>query len=202
MEADISAFDNLHRSTKALSVALGYRDLLTRRHSERVHGLSKALGVRLRLSQRQLGILDIAATFHDIGKIGIPDRILDKPSRLDEDERDVMNRHATIGAEIIAATELAGAEEAARVIRHHHEHFDGHGYPDKLGGDRIPICSRIISITDSYDAMAVTRSYHMARTHREIMTILDRETATKHDPELMQVFREVIESSIYIAANS
>jgi response regulator RpfG family c-di-GMP phosphodiesterase len=202
MEADLPVFDALHRNTKALSVALGYRDLLTRRHSERVHGLSKALGVRLRLSQQELAILDIAATFHDIGKIGIPDRILEKPSRLDEDERETMNQHATIGEKIIAATELEGSQEAARIIRHHHEHYDGFGYPDKLGGERIPICSRIISITDSYDAMAVTRSYHKARTHREIMAILDRETGTKHDPELMLIFCEVIETSIYIAANS
>jgi response regulator RpfG family c-di-GMP phosphodiesterase len=202
MEADLPAFDALHRNTKALSVALGYRDLLTRRHSERVHGLSTALGVRLRLSRQQLGILDIAATFHDIGKIGIPDRILEKPSRLDDDERETMNQHATIGEKIIAATEIDGSQEAARIIRHHHEHYDGLGYPDNLGGEGIPICSRIISITDSYDAMAVTRPYHKARTHREIMTILDRETGTKHDPDLMHIFCAFIESSIYIAANS
>ncbi len=199
--AEDPRFAPLRRHTKALSVALGYRDVLTRRHSERVHGLSAALGERYLLSKKQLGILEIAASFHDIGKIGIPDHILDKPSYLDEDERRTMNQHAAIGEQIIAATDLEGSLEAARVIRHHHEHFDGRGYPDKLAGEQIPICARIISITDSYDAMAVTRSYHKARTHREIMLILDRETGTKHDPELMHIFCAFIESSIYIAAN-
>ena len=98
------------------------------------------------------------------------------------------------------ATELDGAPEVALAIRHHHERYAGFGYPDGLSGEEIPICSRIISIADSYDAMAVTRTYHRARKHPEIMDILHDETGLKHDPELMRVFRDIIENSDFKAA--
>lgn len=200
MELEDPVFNALYMYTKALSVALGYRDLLTRLHSERVQGLSREIGVRCGLSNNEINALTIAASFHDIGKIGIPDHILLKPTRFDKDEWETMMQHSEIGEKILAATELEGSHQAARLIRHHHEHYDGQGYPDKLSGKNIPICSRIISIADSYDAMAVTRSYHDARTHPEIMAILHSETGGKHDPELMNFFSEIIESSKYKAA--
>lgn len=193
-------FNALYRYTKALSVALGYRDLLTRLHSERVQGLSEEIGLRCGLSKNELNALSIAASFHDIGKIGIPDHILLKPSPLDEAEWEEMKQHSEIGQKIIASTELEGSQHAAILIRHHHEHYNGKGYPDELSGGNIPICSRIIAIADSYDAMAVTRAYQNARTHLEIMAILHEETGGKHDPELMHVFCEIIESSEFKAA--
>lgn len=202
MELDDQIFNSLYKYTKALSVALGYRDLLTRLHSERVHGLSKKIGEHCGLSNNEINILDIASSFHDIGKIGIPDHILLKSSQLDESEWKIMKQHSEIGAEIMVSTELEGSQQAALLIRHHHEHYDGTGYPDKLSGENIPICSRIISIADSYDAMAVTRSYHHARTHPEIMAILHKETGNKHDPKLMRVFCEVIESSEFRTGKS
>lgn len=189
----------LYRYTKALSVALGYRDLLTRLHSERVLGLAEAIGGACGLSITERGILKIAASFHDIGKIGIPDHILLKSSPFDETEWAQMKRHSEIGEKIIAATELEGAPQAAQVIRHHHEYYNGQGYPDRLSGEEISICSRIISIADSYDAMAETRSYHRARTHLQIMAVLHQETGEKHDPELMRIFSETIESSQFKA---
>jgi HD-GYP domain-containing protein (c-di-GMP phosphodiesterase class II) len=200
MEQDDPVFNALYTYTKALSVALGYRDLLTRLHSERVQGLSVAIGMARGLPNNQINSLRIAASFHDIGKIGIPDHILLKPAKFDEAEWEEMKRHSEIGEKIIAATELEGSQHAALVIRHHHEHFDGRGYPDKLEGEDIPVCSRIISIADSYDAMAVTRSYHHARTHPEIMDILQKENGNKHDPELMQIFCNIIETSEYKSA--
>jgi HD-GYP domain-containing protein (c-di-GMP phosphodiesterase class II) len=195
-----TVFNALYTYTKALSVALGYRDLLTRLHSERVQGLSVAIGKARDLTNKQVDALKIAASFHDIGKIGIPDHILLKPAQFDEAEWEAMKRHSEIGEKIIASTELEGSQQAALVIRHHHEHYNGQGYPDKLAGENIPICSRIISIADSYDAMAVTRSYHHARTHQEIMDILQTETGTKHDPELMHIFGKIIETSNYKSA--
>lgn len=185
----------LFRYTKALSVALGYRDLLTRLHSERVRDLSVALGKHCGLSGDDLVILEISASFHDVGKIGMPDHILLKPSQFDEDEWLIMRQHAEVGEKIMLSTELDGSRQAAIAIRHHHEYFNGKGYPDKLVGEAIPIYSRIISIADSYDAMAVTRAYHRAKPHAEIMDILHFETGQKHDPNLMRVFCEVIESS-------
>ena len=190
----------LYTYTKALSVALGYRDLLTQRHSERVESLSEDIGMRCGLSGNEINILKIAASFHDIGKIGIPDHILLKPAQFDEAEWREIKQHSEIGERILASTELEGSQQAARVIRHHHEYYDGSGYPDGLSGEEIPICARIISIADSYDAMAVTRSYHHARMHSEIMAIMHKETGEKHDPELMRVFCEIIETSEFKAA--
>ena len=200
MELDEPIFVALYTYTKALSVALGYRDPSTRLHSERVLGLSEAIGVGCGLSKKELSILRIAASFHDIGKIGISDHILLKPSQLDEAGWEKMKQHSEIGERIMAATELEGSQQASLVIRHHHEHYNGLGYPDGLSGEAISIFSRIISVADSYDAMAVTRSYHHAKTHLAIMAILHKETGEKHDPELMRVFCEIIESSKFNVA--
>lgn len=201
MELNSSDYNTLYKYTRALSVALGYRDQLTRLHSERVQNLSAAIGEQFGLNGEELEALKIAASFHDIGKIGIPDHILLKPSKFDDSEWEQMKQHSSIGEKIIASIELAGSQKAARVIRHHHEHYDGSGYPDSLEAEEIPICSRIISIADCYDAMAVTRSYHNARNHQEIMRILQEETGKKHDPELMRVFSMIIESSNFKANN-
>jgi HD-GYP domain-containing protein (c-di-GMP phosphodiesterase class II) len=192
--SDPEAYQALLRYTRALSVALGYRDLHTRIHSDRVLSLCEAIGVRLELREEDRALLRISAMFHDIGKIGIPDQILLKPGRLDAAEIAVMQQHAATGESIVMATELEGAAQAARLIRHHHEAWDGGGYPDGLAGHAIPLCSRIIGIADSYDAMTTARAYHPARAHQEAMRVLAEETGAKHDPELMRVFREVIAS--------
>lgn len=197
MELNDPAMKVLYAYTKALSVALGYRDQPTRLHSERVRDLSAAIAVSHGLAGADLEAVLIAASFHDIGKIGVPDHILMKTEPFTPDEWEKMQMHAAIGADIIAATGITEAERASRVIRHHHEHFDGSGYPDKLVGTAIPICSRIISIADSYDAMAVTRSYHPPRTHDEIMVILRDETGIKHDPDVMKTFYKVIETDSF-----
>ena len=199
MQAEEPVFIALYTYTKALSVALGYRDPLTRLHSERVLGLSEALGIGCGLSRNELGILRIAAAFHDIGKIGIPDDVLLKPTQLNDADWEKMKQHAEIGETIMASTELEGSKQAALVIRHHHENYNGLGYPDGLSGEEISICCRIITIADSYDAMAVTRSYNRAKTHREIMAILHEETGEKHDPEPMRIFGGIIESSRFKA---
>ena len=195
MPVDDPIYVALNRYTKALAVALGYRDLLTRLHSERVVGLSQALATHIGLGEPELSILRIGASFHDIGKIGIPDHILLKPGRLDEREWATMQQHSMIGANIIASTELEGAVQAALVIRHHHEHYDGKGYPDGLSGDDIPTCARIVAIADSYDGMAVTRSYHGARAHSEIIDVLHEESGRKLDPKLVAAFCVLIEAS-------
>ena len=185
----------LNSYTKALSAALGYRDVSTRLHSDRVTGLSHAIGVGMGLSGNELGMLNVAASFHDVGKIGIPDAILLKPSAHTEAERIEMRRHTEIGEKIIAATEIDGAQQAALSIRAHHENFDGSGYPDQLAGEEIPLFARIISIADSYDAMAETRVHHRARSHGAIMAILDEETGHKHDPVIMRHFSMLIAAS-------
>jgi HD-GYP domain-containing protein (c-di-GMP phosphodiesterase class II) len=202
MQLEDPIYSTLYKYTRALSIALGYRDLLTRLHSERVLGLSETIGVRCGLPEKEMGILKIAASFHDIGKIGIPDHILLKPASFDEAEWNIMKQHPVFGEAIMAATELEGSKHAALIIRQHHEHYDGSGYPDGLSGENIPVSSRIIAIADAYDAMAVTRSYHHSRKHRGIMEILRSETGNKFDPKLMFIFGEVIESSEFKAVEN
>jgi HD-GYP domain-containing protein (c-di-GMP phosphodiesterase class II) len=194
-------YEVLSKYTQALSVALGYRDPLTQLHSERVRGLAEELGIQCGLSNDDIGILKIAASFHDIGKIGIPDPVLLKPGSYDEDDWKVMKMHPHIGAEIILATQLEGAKQAADVIRGHHEHYDGSGYPEGLSGEEIPVLCRIISIVDAYDAMAMTRSYHQARSHAQIMQIIHREAGTIFDPDLLKIFEVLMETSDYRATS-
>ena len=195
MTGQPACFATLKRLTHALAVALGERDRHTRLHSERVVDLSLELGRHCDFTGRELDILALGAEFHDIGKIGIPDRVLQKPAAFDAEEWVAMKEHPLIGERILAAIDMDEAREAARVVRHHHEHFDGSGYPDGLAGSRIPVYSRIISLADSYDAIAFTRPYHHARRHHEIMDILHREGGGKHDPDLLHAFCSVIERS-------
>lgn len=197
MDLTDPAMKVLYAYTKALAVALDYRDQPTRLHSERVRDLSAAIAEHHGMSGADLEVVLIAASFHDIGKIGVPDHILMKAGTFGPEEWERMQRHAAIGADIISATGIEAAERAARVIRHHHEHFNGSGYPDGLAGEDIPICARIISIADSYDAMAMSRSYRPALQHDEIMAILHEENGIKHDPALMETFCKVIESDSF-----
>jgi len=185
----------LQRIVQSLSVALGERDGHTRAHSERVVRLSAELASHLDFSQHELDLLALGAQFHDIGKIGIPDQVLHKPTPFEDDEWACMQQHTIIGERIILALGNEKANEVARVIRHHHENFDGSGYPDRLHGTAIPVLSRIISLTDSYDAIAVSRPYHRARRHQAIMDILVSEVGIKHDPDLLHAFTSVIEKS-------
>ncbi len=185
----------LKNIARPLSVALGERDHHTRQHSERVVDLALALGRHIELSSRELELLALGAEFHDLGKIGIPDQILRKPAAFEDTEWACMKQHAEIGERIILAIADDKSPEVARIVRHHHEHFDGTGYPDRLSGTAIPLYSRIISLTDSYDAMAVTRPYHQGRGHQTVMDILVSETGIKHDPDLLHAFCAVIEKS-------
>ena len=177
----------------SLSVALGERDPGTREHSERVIELSLALGAHIALTEHELSLLSMGARLHDIGKIGIPDRVLGKPASFEADEWECMKQHPLIGERIIKAIGGDHAEAVAAVVRHHHEHFDGSGYPDGLLGTDIPLLSRIISLADCYDAMAEPRPYHKARSHQTVMDILFSEAGNKHDPDLLHAFSALIE---------
>jgi HD-GYP domain-containing protein (c-di-GMP phosphodiesterase class II) len=189
----------LVKYTKALAVALAERDLNTRLHSDRVVAISQAIGKRYGLTGTELALLEIGASFHDIGKIGVPDQILLKPAKLEQDEWQRMKAHSEIGERILRAIDLPGVDQVASAIRHHHEHFDGHGYPDGLAGEAIPLISRIIAVADSYDAMAVTRAYHRPRSHAEIMSILSEEAGAKLDPYIFKHFAILIETSVFKA---
>ncbi len=180
---------------KSLSVALGERDPETRLHSDRVIGLSRELGAHIELSSAELEILGLAACLHDIGKIGIPDRILLKPGCFAPDERETMRSHALIGERIVKSIDDERSGMLSGIVRHHHENYDGSGYPDGLRGTDIPLFARIISLADNYDAMATTRPYHPGRPHREIIDILAGSDGEKFDPDLLHAFCHIIERS-------
>lgn len=181
--------------TNALSIALKERDAYTRLHSDRVMNLSIEIGQHIKLPSKDLLLLKTAAALHDIGKIGIPDEVLLKKGELNANELAIMHRHSEHGENIVLSLAHDGADVAAKAIRHHHEFFNGQGYPDRLAGESIPIFSRIIAIADNYDAMATRRIYQEAKNHIEVMGIMSDELGHKHDPVIFAKFIKLIEKS-------
>jgi HD-GYP domain-containing protein (c-di-GMP phosphodiesterase class II) len=190
---------DMAKPVHALLAALKDRDLYTGEHSNRTTVLAGELGRRCGLTRHQLDLLQAAAAVHDIGKIGVPDSILLKPGRLDTDEWMLMKAHSEIGSDMLAALPLGEIDEVVSAVRHHHEGFDGKGYPDGLAGEAIPFMSRIITLADSYDAMATTRPYHKPRDHRSIMTLLHGEAVGHYDPWMLEKFTQLIETSSFRA---
>ena len=141
-------------------------------HSGRTCCLALETGQACGLSADDLATLKLAAELHDVGKIGIPDRVLLKPGRLDDEEMRVMRTHPRRGHDILASIGGERIAKVATVVLHHHEAVDGSGYPDGLKEESIPLLSRIVSVADSYDAIATVRPYHRPRPHAEIMRIL------------------------------
>ncbi len=182
----------LCRAARTLILALKERDLHTQLHSNNVLAISQQLGLACGLNSDEISILVLGAFFHDVGKIGIQDSILLKPGKLDSDEMSIMESHSTKGESLVKEMQLPNGAKVMDAVRHHHEHFDGDGYPDKLSGEDIPIFSRIIALADSYDAMSSPRPYHRAKPHKKIMQILDDECGTKHDPYLLGKFKGII----------
>jgi HD-GYP domain-containing protein (c-di-GMP phosphodiesterase class II) len=197
----MKSIQQLTDQLKALSVATRARDEYTAEHSDRTCALALGLGESCGLDSRDLALLRIAATFHDLGKIGIPDRVLLKPGRFDAGEWEIMRTHSDCGYRILSSIQAEHADTIATAVRHHHESFDGNGYPAGLSGERIPLLSRIVSLADCYDAMAATRPYHAPKSHQSIMRILHEENATNFDPYLRNKFSDFIESSPFKAAS-
>ena len=184
---------------RAVSVALQERDPSTHAHCDRVAGLALELGRRCALSSPELGILRLAAGFHDVGKIGIPDLVLKKQGTLSADDWVVMRSHSARSERIILAAQIEHGDEVALAARHHHERFEGNGYPDRLAGEAIPFLSRIVAVADAYDAMARMRHYGGTRTHAVIMSELRREQGCQHDAYLIDKFAAFIERSSFKA---
>jgi putative two-component system response regulator len=178
-----------------LGRAAEYRDNETGMHVIRMSHYAKTLAVAAGCTDEWADDLLNAAPMHDVGKIGTPDRVLFSPTRLDREDWEIMKSHAATGADIIMHSDIPQREQIALAVRHHHEHFDGSGYPDGLAGEDIPLHARIISLADSYDALGDARPYHPALPHAEIMRILNREAGSKCDPGLLRVFGELIEDS-------
>ncbi|MDD2888286.1 MAG: HD-GYP domain-containing protein [Aliarcobacter sp.] len=189
--------DVICECSEAILLALGQKDEYTQLHSHRVVSISEEIGLQLGFNKTQIKILRIAAAFHDIGKIGIPDSVLLKPIDFNDEEWEIMRSHSLKSEELVNSMHFEDSDIIARAVKHHHEHYNGEGYPDKLKAEEIPIFSRIISLADSYDAMASPRPYHNSRNHNEVMSILESENGIKHDPKLFEIFKEIIEKSKY-----
>ena len=181
------------RSTAAmesLSATVDARDAYTAGHSRRVQQLALAIGRELNLSQAELELLGHAALFHDIGKLGIPDAILLKPSSLTDEEWVIMASHAEEGASII--NRLGFLSDAVPAIRHHHERFDGQGYPQGLAGEDIPLGARIIHVADAFDSMLTTRVYRPARPAAEALTELRNNASSQCCPRCVGALEAIV----------
>jgi diguanylate cyclase (GGDEF)-like protein/putative nucleotidyltransferase with HDIG domain len=181
------------RSTAAmesLSATVDARDSYTAGHSRRVQQLALAVGRELGLSHAELEVLGHAALFHDIGKLAIPDSILLKPASLTPDEWSLMQRHADEGARII--DRLGFLNDAVPAIRHHHERWDGTGYPERLKGEEIPLGARIIHVADALDSMLTTRIYRAARPAAEALGELRRAAGTQFCPRTVAALDRIL----------
>lgn len=145
----------------------------------------------LQLGSGELEKLYVSGILHDIGKIGIPDRILNKPGALGVEEFEIMKRHAFMGREILGQIESMG--EVASIVFHHHERVDGQGYPEGLSGDEVPFLSRIISLADSYEAMTSSRSYRRALPMEKVVRILQNGAGSQWDQELIGIWLDIME---------
>jgi putative nucleotidyltransferase with HDIG domain len=166
----------------ALVRAVDAKDSYTRRHSEQVAHYAKAIAEAMGLPARLIESIHIAALLHDIGKIGVPDRILTKVGTLTEEEFWHIRRHPALGAEILGTVGLFKAESL--LVRHHHERWDGCGYPDGLTGEESPLGARVIMVADCIDAMLMERTYKKGYSVEKMLTELTRCAGTQFDPKI------------------
>jgi diguanylate cyclase (GGDEF)-like protein/putative nucleotidyltransferase with HDIG domain len=174
-----------HDAVVGLAEALTERDRYTGEHSEEVLDLVEQVARGLALDEQEVQRVRYAALLHDIGKVAIPDDILNKPAKLTDDEFDVMKTHTIVGERILRA--IPGLGSVARIVRSEHERFDGTGYPDGLKGEEIPIGARIILACDAYHAMVSDRPYRQAMDHRDAIRELGKHAGTQFDPQVTEV---------------
>jgi diguanylate cyclase (GGDEF)-like protein len=181
-----------YRAAASLAKAVDARDTYTGSHSERVTELAARVAVRLGLDAEQVELTRLAASLHDLGKLAIPEELLQNPGTLTDSQRLVLERHPQIGFRML---DSLGVDLIAHLVLHHHERWDGAGYPDGLSGEQIPLGSRIIFVTDAYDAMTSDRTYRPRRSSRAALAELERCAGSQFDPGIVAAFREEIEES-------
>jgi len=186
LQESLSALDESQNIIFTLALALESKDAYTHGHSERVTDYALELARFLNLSELDQVIIYRASVLHDIGKIGIPDAILNSPSALSNEEWLIMKSHPERGETI--CSKLNFAKEILPIIRHHHERYDGKGYPDGLSGENIPFLARLVSIADTVDAIISSRPYRPAGTFEQVVEELKKCSGTQFDPVLVVAF--------------
>lgn len=177
-----------HEIIECITSALDAKDSYTAGHSKRVSEMSLSLSKALGLSAKEISNIHIAAHLHDIGKIGIPDSVLNKEGKLNEYEWNIIKRHPGIGAQILSKSQKLS--ELIEIVLHHHERFDGKGYPDGLLGENIPLGARIIAICDSIDAMTSHRKYRKALSWDDCYKEIEKNLGSAYDPVIGKVALE------------
>jgi HD domain-containing protein len=180
----------LFASLGMVAHAIDLKDPYTGRHARIAGDIAVRIARAMRLSEPEVRKIKFAGMLHDIGKIGVSGKIIRKPSSLDAAEMAQMRRHPVIGAEIMRPVELLA--DASEIVRHHHEHFDGTGYPDGLRGEAIPVGSRIVLVADAFHAITTDRPYRKARSKTEALEVLKKYAGTQFDPQVVQAFEGVI----------
>lgn len=182
------------QTINAIASTIDAKDEYTNGHSGRVADYSCEIARELGLSEEECRNIHSVALLHDIGKIGIPDSILNKPGRLTEEEYHMMRQHAAIGGEILKDVNILPGLEAG--ARYHHERYDGRGYPEGLKGDRIPLIARIIAVADAYDAMTSNRVYRNRLTHDRVIEELHNGSGTQFDPVVLSAMFKLIDRKV------
>lgn len=180
-------------SIEVLRRTVEVKDVYTRGHSDRVSEYSLLIGEKLNLPPEQMKTLKIGALFHDIGKIGIPDAILLKTDKLTDDEYSEIKNHPAIGAHILSNASIFA--DIIPIVKHHHERYDGKGYPARLAGEDIPYLARIVAVADTFDAMTSRRSYRQALDFDYTMNEIERCKGTQFDPAIADVFLEILRTN-------
>jgi len=176
---------------RRLTLAAEYKDLDTAGHIERIGRYSRIVGRSMGFSPMELELLQTAAPMHDVGKLGIPDSILLKPGPLDSEERQIMNDHTTIGAEILSGSDSEVIQMGERIALTHHEKWDGSGYPRGLAGNDIPVEARICAVVDFFDALTMDRPYREAVPNRQVVEMMKEASGRHFDPDVLGTFFEV-----------
>jgi putative nucleotidyltransferase with HDIG domain len=201
LQAAIGSLEQSYSETLiSLTSALDAREHATCAHSFRVRAFTSYLAQLVGYPQRDLKDLENAALLHDIGKIGIPDNILQKPGKLSRREFEIMKHHAELGESML--NKVTFLRPAAKIVRHHHERFDGTGYPDGLAGDGIPYGARIFAFADTLDAMNTKRCYRRSPGLRAVRVEVLKEMGTQFDPEIVRAFVEVKDDTWSMIARS
>lgn len=181
-----------HSTVRVMVAAVEAKDEYTKGHSERVTTYSLRLANRVGLTGRRRDILRLSALLHDIGKIGVPEHILNKPGKLSDEEFRVIRRHPEVSYKIIKSIESDNAAEIAKIARYHHERFDGKGYPDGVRGKQIPVFARLIAVCDTYDAMTSHRPYRPPLPKERVLAEFHRGAGSQFDPAMVALMIRLI----------